>query len=227
LQYLPRCVLGSVVFTIAIGLIDVRGLRDIGRESPGELRLALVTAVVVVAIGVEQGILLAMTLSLLRHVRHSYRPHTAVLVEEPTGIWRHTPAVPGTTSRPGLIVYHFGADLFYANVARFETEVHGLLSHAPIPVRLLLVDAGAITSVDFSAARSLRTFLEELLHRKVTLALVHVDTYLRADLDRHHLIEVIGTDMIFDKLHDALASPRLAQLDRAKAEACSADPASN
>ena len=81
LQYLPRCVLGAIVFTIAVGLVDVRGLRDIRRESPGEFRLALVTAAVVVLIGVEQGILLAMVLSLLRHVRHSYRPHTAVLVE--------------------------------------------------------------------------------------------------------------------------------------------------
>src|SRR5262249_9147113 len=38
LQYLPQCVLGAIVFTIAVGLVDVRGLRDIGRESPGELR---------------------------------------------------------------------------------------------------------------------------------------------------------------------------------------------
>jgi len=211
LQYLPRCALGSVVFTIAIGLIDVRGLRDIGRESPGELRLALVTAVVVVTIGVEQGILLAMTLSLLRHVRHSYRPHTAVLVEEGPGRWRDIPAVPGATSRPGLIVYHFGADLFYANVARFETEVRGLVSHAPIPVRLLLIDAGAITSVDFTAARSLRDFLEDLRHRNVTVALVHVNDYLRADLERHRLVQVIGADLTFDKLHEALASPELSE----------------
>ena len=34
LQYLPRCVLGGTVFTIAIGLIDLPSLRDIRRESP-------------------------------------------------------------------------------------------------------------------------------------------------------------------------------------------------
>ena len=49
LQYLPQCVLGAIVFTIAVGLVDLRGLRDIRRESPGEFRLALVTAAVVVA----------------------------------------------------------------------------------------------------------------------------------------------------------------------------------
>ena len=46
LQYLPQCVLGALVFTIAVGLIDVRGLRDIGRESRGEFVLAVVTAAV-------------------------------------------------------------------------------------------------------------------------------------------------------------------------------------
>src|SRR5262249_40254409 len=67
LQYLPRCVLGAIVFTIAVRLVDLRGLRDILRESPGEFQLALATAAVVVVISVEHGILLAMVLSLLRH----------------------------------------------------------------------------------------------------------------------------------------------------------------
>ena len=69
LQYLPRCVLAGIVFTIAVGMIDVKGLRDIRRESPGEFDLAVVTAAAVVAIGVEEGILLAIALSLFRHVR--------------------------------------------------------------------------------------------------------------------------------------------------------------
>jgi MFS superfamily sulfate permease-like transporter len=206
LQYLPRCVLGAVVFTIAIGLIDVRGLRDIAQESPGELRLALLTAAVVVGVGVEEGILLAMVLSLLRHVRHSYRPHTAVLVEEANGMWGHTTTVAGAISGPGLVVYHFGADLFYANVGRFEAEVRSLVEHAPTPVRWLLIDAGAITSVDYTAARALIPLLEDLRRRSIVFALVHVDSYMRSDLDRHHLTDVIGENLIFDRLHEALAS---------------------
>ena len=87
LQYLPRCVLAAIVFTIAVGMVDVARLRDIRRESPGEFYLALVTAAAVVAIGVEQGILLAIALSLFRHVRHSYRPHTMMLVPDATGRW--------------------------------------------------------------------------------------------------------------------------------------------
>ena len=112
LQYLPRCVLASIVFTIACGMIDVTRLRDIRRESPGEFYLAVVTAAAVVAVGVEQGILLAIALSLFRHVRHSYSPHTMMLAPDPTGQWMPVPATPGKETEPGLIVYRFGSGLF-------------------------------------------------------------------------------------------------------------------
>src|SRR6202041_4015400 len=95
LQYLPQCVLASIVFTIAAGMVNVTGLLDIRRESPGEFRLAIVTAAAVVAIGVEQGILLAIALSLFRHVRHSYNPHTIMLMPSPSGRWVPMPAAPG------------------------------------------------------------------------------------------------------------------------------------
>ncbi len=203
LQYLPRCVLGAIVFTIAVGLVDVRSLRAIWLESPGEVRLALITALVVVGVGVEPGILLAMALSLLRHVRHSYLPHTAVLVEE-NGLWRPTRALPGAMTAPALIVYRFGADLFYANAGHFAATVRGLIAGAPSPVRWLIVDAGAITGIDYSAARIVAGLLTDLRAEGVTVMLVHATPALLHDLERHHLFDLIGRDHIIDKLHDAL-----------------------
>jgi SulP family sulfate permease len=217
LHYLPRCVLGAIVFTIAVGLIDLRGLRDIRRESRGEYRLALVTAAVVVGVGVEQGILLAMGLSLLRHVRHSYRPHTAVLVLDDGGQWRPTPAVAGALSGPGLVIFQFGADLFYANAGRFVDDVRLLVDGAPAPVRWLVVDAGAITSVDYSAARVIRDFCQDLTRGGVALLLVHAESSLQADLTRHRLMDVIGADRIFATLREALAAIREQPVEKGRA----------
>ena len=207
LQYLPRCALGAIVFTIAIGLVDLRGLWDIRRESPGEFALATITAAVVVAIGVGAGIVLAMALSLLHHVRHSYRPHTAVLVEE-HGHWRPIAAEAGAQTAPGLLVFQFGADLFYANAAHFAADVRILVAHAPSPVRWLVLDAGAVTSLDYSAARVVRPLLEELSAKGVTLLIAHAEPSLRSDLVRHRLADVITPDRIFERLGDALAVVR-------------------
>jgi high affinity sulfate transporter 1 len=205
LKYLPRCVLGAVVFTIAVGLIDLRGLRAIRLESPGEFHLAVVTALIVVFVGVEPGILLAMILSLLRIVRHSYHPHTAVLVRDDKGEWRLRPAVPGAVTEPGIIIYRFGAPLFYANSNRFSEEVRNLVVPAPAPVRWLLVDAGPITRIDYTAARTLRQLKAVLDGQGVRFAFAHVQADLRSDLDRHLLTESIGPAQLFDTLHEALS----------------------
>ena len=204
LKFLPQCVLGAVVFSIAIGLIDLRGLRAIRRESPGEFVLALTTAAIVVFVGVEQGILLAMVLSLLRIVQHSYHPHTALLDKDQKGEWRSRPTVPGAVTEPGLVIYRFGAPLFYANANRFSEEIRGLVEQAPTPLRWLIVDAGPITRVDYTAARVVRQLHEDLARGGVRLAFAHVEPSLRADLDRHHLTEAIGPAQIFDTLHEAL-----------------------
>lgn len=205
LQYLPRCVLGAIVFVVAIRLVDLRGLRDIRRESPGEFILAVTTAGVVVLVGVEQGIVLAMVLSLLRIVRHSYHPHTAVLVQGEGGIWQLNPVVPGAITEPGLVIYRFGAALFYANAGRFAEEIQLLAGPAPSSLRWLVVDAGAITQVDYTAARVVRQLQQDLAGRGVDLVFAHVQSDLKPDLDRHHLTEVIGEDRLFDSLHQALA----------------------
>ncbi len=203
-QYLPRCVLGAIVFNVAIHLTDIPHMLRIRRESPGEFYLAALTAVVVVAVGVEQGIVLAMVLSLLRIVSHNYRPHTAVLVQGDDGIWTLTPVSEARMDVPGLIIYRFGASLFYANASLFADEIRNLAESAP-SVRWIIVDAGAIANVDYTAARIVRELVADLKDLGITLAFAHVLSDLRPDLERHRLTKLVGPEHIYDTLRSAIA----------------------
>jgi sulfate permease, SulP family len=206
LQYLPRCVLGAVVFVIAVRLVDVKSLRDIRRESPGECALALLTAAVVVLAGVEQAIVLAMVLSLLRVLQHSYHPQTGVLIEGGHGWSEMRAPVAGAVTQPGLTIYRFGAPLFYANADRFSREIRELVGSSPSEVRWLIVDAEAITNIDYSASRMVRQLHAHLRQKGVEFALGRVATSLHSDLIRHRLVEVIGSQRIYFRLHDAIAA---------------------
>jgi sulfate permease, SulP family len=206
LQYLPRCVLAAIVFTIAIGMLHFGDLRAIARESPGEFKLAVLTALAVAGIGVERGIFIAIGLSLLRHVKHSYRPHSAVLAPGPGGRWEPVPPTPGTQTAPGLIVYRFDADLFFANADRFVDEVQALVDAAPKPLHCVVIDAAAVTDIDYSAAQTLRGLLSELRRRDIRLIFARVTRYLRSDLTRHGVADVLGDDCIFSTLHEGLAA---------------------
>jgi sulfate permease, SulP family len=206
LEFLPTCVLGVLVFMVALRLIDLKALREIRTESPQEYALAIATAAVVVLVGVEQGIVLAMVVSLLRVVRHSYHPHTGVLVADSAGNWKLVPVAPGVVTEPGLVLYRFGAALFYANAGRFLEEVTCVVQPLPSAVRWVVVDAEAMTHVDFSAARVVMALKKNLTQAGVELAFARVPWDLRSDFDRHHLTETIGPAQIFNRLHDAIAA---------------------
>jgi len=208
LQFLPRGVLAALVFTIALHMIDLRALSDIRRESPGEFRLALLTATAVVGMGVELGVLLAMGLSLLRHVRHSYEPHTGVLVHDAAGEWQVLPCSEPKFAEPGVLIYRFGSDLFYANERRFVDELRGLADRAGPALRSLVVDASAMSDLDYSAARALRALIDELRPRRIALVFGRVSPGLRADMQRHGIAAALGAQHLHGKLHDALADAR-------------------
>lgn len=206
LQYLPQCVLGVLVLLVAIHLIDLRGMIALRRESPGEFAVALITALVVLGAGVEEGILAAMALSLVRIVRHSYHPPTGVIQMGAGGAWRSVPVARGVVTEPGLVLYRFGAALFYANANRFAEEVLTLAGPASSGVRWVIVDAEAMTNIDYSAARVIAELNSQLAISDVALGFARMPWDARADFKRHHLSEVIPPDRLFDRLHDSLAA---------------------
>jgi sulfate permease, SulP family len=206
LQYLPTSVLGVLVFLVALRLINLVELKNIRSESPQEYALALMTAAVVVLVGVEEGIVLAMLVSLARVVRHNYHPHSGVLQANPDGSWRLTPVAPHVVTEPGLVLYRFGAELFYANAGRFIEEVTLVVQPIPSAVKWVVVDAEAMTHLDYSAARILQGLKKNLTEAGIELAFARVPWDLKSDFNRHHVTETIGPDRIFNKLHEATAA---------------------
>ena len=114
--------------------------------------------------------------------------------------------MPGKQTEPGLIIYRFGTDLFYANYARFIDDVQTLVDRAPTPIRCFVVDASAITDLDFSAASAIRDLLSDLTARNVTIVFGRVSPFLRADMDRHGITAAASADHIFTTLHEAVAA---------------------
>jgi SulP family sulfate permease len=206
LGYLPNSVLAAIVFLIGVKLVDHRGMIEIYRKKPVEFALAVLTAAMVVLVGVEQGILLALVLSLLQYVRRGYQPHTALILRDVADIWRMEPVTPPRMIEPGLVMYWFGAELFYANAVYFVAQALRVVRESPSPVRWLVVDAGAITAIDFSAGRALKELLQDLGKENVALVLTRVSPDLRKDLDVLELTQVIGADHIFDSRHACLAA---------------------
>jgi len=209
LQYLPNCVLSSVVFLIGVKLIDVKGMREIYRLRKDEFYVALLTAIVVVVIGVEEGIILAILLSLVLHVRRHYVTTDFVLVRNEKGHLTSGPPVPGATTLPGLVVYRFGGGIFYANAERLSDEMLGLVDTDPRP-RWLVLDAAAVDDIDFTGGKTLAELADQLRGRGVVLALCEVDDKVRPELDTFGITEKVGAEHVYETVEEAVDAFRQA-----------------
>ncbi len=209
LSYMPSAVLSSVVFIIALRLIDIRAMRDVRHRRPSEFVVAVITAGVVVGIGVKEGIIAAMVLSIIFHLRHSYRPHDLLVVTDPqTGALRSTPLAGAAQAEPGLVIYHFGAGLYYANADRFRAEILALADTAQPKLQWLCLAGGAIGDLDYSASATLRTLYSDLRTRNVTLVTCSLMPEVRAEFDRDGLTDLLGQDHMFGWPDEVIAAYR-------------------
>lgn len=202
LEHLPTAVLSAIVFLVAVKMIDVQGMRRIFVEARAEFWVALLTAATVVVIGVEQGILLAMILSLLDHVRRGYRGHNSIIAaDKKRKGWQMVPLSEPQQIAPGLLVYVFSHSLYYANAGQFAEEVLQLpKAKGQPPLACLCVQASAITDVDFSAAAMLRDTCKLLKEQGIRLVFAHVSPAVRNQFDRYGLTEDVGAEAFYGSL---------------------------
>src|SRR5215472_13239769 len=206
LAYLPEAVLSAVVFLIGIDLIDLKGMRSIFAQRRSEFWVALITAIMVVGIGVEQGILLAIALSIVDHTRHGYLPKNAVLVQRGSA-WQPQPVALAAQAAPGLVVYRFTHSLYYANAQQFSDEVSFLVDTAQPPLRWLCFDVSAIDDIDYSAAEMIRSIYARVRARGVRLVVVGVMEDVKA-ASRYQFAELFGNDAFYERLDDTLNAYR-------------------
>jgi len=217
LQYLPNAVLSAVVFLIGLKLVDIANMRKIWRLRKDEFWVAVLTAAVVVAVGVEQGIILAIIVSLILHVDRHYRPRNAVVGWDRAGEFETHPVQPGEVSEPGLIIYRFGVGLFYANAARLADDVMALVEVAE-PPRWFVLHAVAIDDVDYTGGQALAELAEELAKKNIVFAVADASPQLQHELDRYGVTDRIGSDHVFDSLESARAAFHSTHSDQTEGE---------
>jgi MFS superfamily sulfate permease-like transporter len=158
----------------------------------------------VIFIGIGQGIAVAVALSIIAHLRHSYRPLDSLLVPMPDGAIRATPLAEGQQALEGLIIYRFGADLYFANEGRFAEEILSLARDAEPPIRWFCISAVNVGDVDYSGAETLKQVHGELARRGIVLVLSDVKEPVLARLGRDGILDMIGREYIFDSAYDVI-----------------------
>jgi high affinity sulfate transporter 1 len=208
LATLPIAALAGIVASAVVNLIQVDEFREFWHMRRSEFWVAAVCALSVLALGPLEAVVIAFLLSTMDLLRRASRPGTWVLREAPDGSHFLPEEAGGAPDTSGLIVYRFGAPLYFANASLFEEEVQKLVTQATTPVKWLVLDVEAMVDIDTSGAEVLHQVLSRLADRCVTVAISRPNPELLDLLKRYHLLESIGDAHIYPTNRHAVSAYR-------------------
>jgi len=178
---IPLAALAGILFFIAARLIKVQALRRVWRVNRAEFFLAVISALGVVLLGVEQGIAIAVGLAILQQTWRSARPQMFELGRRHgTTSWEPLDAK-GVEGVNHALVVMFDADLFFANAGVFRRQLHASLARHP-HVKHVILDAVAMADIDFTGMTTLAELVDDLTRDKVTVAVARASDHVRHEL---------------------------------------------
>jgi high affinity sulfate transporter 1 len=200
---LPQSALAAVVIAAALSLMDLPALVRYYRVRRSALILSLVATAGVVLLGVLEGIVLAIVLSILLFFRRSWWPHGVVLGRE-DGVdgWHGIDRYPDAQQLPDVVVYRWEAALFFANAGAFREQVRSLVREKR--PGWVVVQCEAITDIDVTAAEMLQHLDVELNENGTHLAFAEMRGRLQDQTLRYGLFETLDRDHFYPTLESAL-----------------------
>lgn len=205
LANLPEAMLAATLVFIATKLFRAGQLRAVLRFDRIEFALAIITLLVVALVGIEQGVAVALILSLADRTRRSARPQDAVLGREPgTDHWIPADIGLPTEQLPGVLVYLVYAPLWYGNADYLKLRIRHLVDAAPSPLRTVIIDADAIADIDYTGMQSLRALDTELQQRGVTLGIARPSHMVHHNLKHGALLQQLTPQRVFASVDEAV-----------------------
>jgi high affinity sulfate transporter 1 len=189
---LPDAVLAAIVLIAVKGLIDLKELRFLWHASRMDFAAAGVALVGVLAMGILDGVIIAVLASVVMLLGRVARPHVAFLGRIPgtdrfSDLARH----PENEAVSGVLAFRVEASLVYFNVDHvLEMVLQRARSEAGL--RRVICDLSNTPHVDVAGARMLRRLHDQLADRKLELRVVGAHSEVRDRLRIEELQEWVG-----------------------------------
>ena len=201
--YLPHTVLAAIIIVAVYGLIDFKEATHLWHTDRTDFVLFMLVAIGTLILGIEEGILLGVLLSVgILIYRVSY-PHFAELGRiNNSRDFRNIQRFPEAEIHPEVAVMRFDAPLFFANTAYFRDKIEQLTAYRK-SVRYFIWDAAPVSNIDSSAMHAIHDLTDSLRTSGITLLIAGMIGPLRDKLSTAGIIDYVGKDHCFVSVSDA------------------------
>ncbi|GAA5522836.1 putative sulfate transporter Rv1739c [Fodinibius salicampi] len=205
--YLPMAVLASIIMVAVAGLFDINEMKYLWKTDRKDLAMLATTFVATLVLGIEEGILVGVVLSLVVVIYSSTRPHSTELGRlGDTKNFRNVKRYPEAKTDDKVLIYRFDSQLFFANVTHFRDKLDDLIDSRNEELQLLILDASSIHDMDSTGIHALRDLIEDLQERGLDLYIAGAIGPVRDKLKTCDIVSEMGKNNFFFDVNDALAT---------------------
>ena len=203
--YLPNAILASVIMVAVFGLIDFKEAKHLWRTDRGDFWMMFATFVGTLTLGIEEGILIGVVLSLGLIIFRTTRPHTAVLGKIPEKPhYKNVDRFDHLEVRDDVLIFRFDARLYFANVSFFKEAIESEIEKKGSGLRLFIFDADSMNGIDSSGVHALEEIIDYCQTKNIKILFAGLKGPIRDILHRAGLVDKIGEDSFFFRIQHAV-----------------------
>jgi len=223
-EWLPKPVLGSIVFVGIMGLMSPGKIKHIYELNRRDFYIVMITILCTLFLGIDFGVALGVFASIVLFIQRAAKPNYSILgrvVSDPTldkdatSVYRDVKMYPSNTEKRGdMLMIRWDAPIFFANASSFKKRVKKHIGRFleendyPKPWCLVL-DFSGVNDVDYSGLEMLEAFFEELKRKErgMTLLLAKLKTPVLLSLTKGNVISehCVPKEQVLWELHEAEA----------------------
>jgi MFS superfamily sulfate permease-like transporter len=203
---MPQTVLAAVVVATTAGLLNPKDFQSILRLRAVEFWWSVIAFAGVVVFGTLQGILMAVTISIITIFYQANHPPIYAMGRKPgTNVFRPiSEKYPEDETFPGLLLVKTEGRMTFASAPRLGERIWELINEAK--PRVLLIDFSAVPDIEYTAINMLKGFDEKLEERGIALWLTSLNPRALDVVKRSALFNGDGSQRMFYNVEASVKS---------------------
>lgn len=204
-RLLPLPILAAIVVVACFNLINVEELVYLFKTKRRDGFIALLTAVTVLAIGIQEGILIGIGASVLAVLYRMSRPNVVELGHVPgTRQFRDIERFPEAETIQGIFILRMDASFSFANAEYLKERLVKAATDGEPGVGALILDASSVNDLDTTAVSALGEVVDTLAEEDIDLYFAGMTGPVRETLLRSGLKDKVGEENFFLSPHRAV-----------------------
>ncbi|MEX2600353.1 MAG: SulP family inorganic anion transporter, partial [Balneolaceae bacterium] len=207
--YLPQAVLAAIILVAVAGLFDAAAMAHLWNTDRRDLAMLLATFFATLILGIEEGILTGVALSLAMVIYSSARPHNAELGRlGNSSTFRNIDRYDEAAVEEDVLIFRFDSALYFANVEHFRECLAERIRRRGDALKLVILDGSSMPAIDSTGMETLEELISDLNEKQVGLYLAGVLGPVRDKLKMCGVIDTLGSDHFFFDVAEALEQYR-------------------